>query len=131
MGMPVKRQYVVAVFAAMMSVVFVLKFWRPVDHDRFDLLRVQLRFSAAAIAQYRLDNHAYPPSLEALCGAGPAGLGPYLRTRALIDPWGRALFYRVDGDGRGFVVFSLGGDGRVGGRGGDADIGESARIDAP
>ena len=120
---------IVAVAASLSGLGFIAFRMLGTPHcDAYGLLRVQLETNAFAIEAYRSDNHVYPPSLEALCESGPAGLGPYLRARSLKDPWGNALFYRVDGDGRGFVVFSLGRDGRMGGRGVDTDISESVRL---
>jgi general secretion pathway protein G len=77
---------------------------------------------AAAAEQYRIDTGDWPASLDDLLDEGPPGLGPYLRDRVLRDPWGRRLLYSLDPDGRGFTVFSLGRDGRLGGSGADADI---------
>jgi hypothetical protein len=65
------------------------------------------------------------------CRERGGGIGPCMRSRQLDDVWGRALSCRVDADGCGFVVFTPGRDGRLGGRGPDADIQRSVRDQIP
>ena len=83
-----------------------------------------------AIETYRLDNLTFPDDLQALV-APPAGLarperyrqGGYVR-RLPEDPWGNPYQYRrPSAHGGQFDVFSLGADGREGGEGNDADLG--------
>jgi general secretion pathway protein G len=85
---------------------------------------------AAAAEQYRNDTGHWPALLDDLLDEGPAGLGPYLHGRDVHDVWGRRLFYGADPHGRGFTVFSLGRDGRLGGRGVDSDIGNAVPDDS-
>lgn len=85
-----------------------------------------------ALEGYRLDNFSFPTTeqgLQALV-TPPSGLaqvdryreGGYVR-RLPKDPWGNAYQYRAPG-AHGLVdVFSFGADGREGGEGKDADIG--------
>ena len=123
-----RRKVVLSVVVALLLV----GAWASIDmripHDNFHLARTQLSFVAHAIEQYRGDNGVFPPSLTALSDNGPSGLGPYLKAKTLRDPWGRDLYYGLDPDGRGFTVFTLGRDGRIGGRGADADLSESSRL---
>jgi general secretion pathway protein G len=86
-----------------------------------------------AIETYRLDNLTFPDSLDALVAA-PAGLanperyrqGGYVR-RLPKDPWGADYQYSRPGTHGGqFDVWSLGADGREGGEGNDADLGNWA-----
>ncbi|OPZ84121.1 MAG: Type II secretion system protein G precursor [bacterium ADurb.Bin429] len=82
-----------------------------------------------AIDLYKLDNQAYPPSLEAL-RAKPSGdelpnwNGPYVKKAVPADPWGRAYLYQAPGEHNqdSYDLFSLGKDGQEGGAGNDADI---------
>ena len=49
--------------------------------------------------------------------------GPYLKNRdSLTDPWGRPYQYRAPGDHGEYDLWSLGGDGRPGGEGENADV---------
>ena len=85
-----------------------------------------------ALEGYRLDNFTFPTTeqgLQALV-APPPGLtqvdryreGGYVR-RLPKDPWGNAYQYRAPGAHGAIDVFSFGADGREGGEGKDADIG--------
>lgn len=85
-----------------------------------------------ALEGYRLDNFSFPTTeqgLQALV-APPAGLtqvdryreGGYVR-RLPKDPWGNAYQYRAPGAHGAIDVYSFGADGREGGEGKDADIG--------
>ena len=85
--------------------------------------RVQVKKVAAMIEQYRIDAGEYPTDLEQLLEPGPQQSGPYIQARDLRDPWFRPLYYRVDNNGRSFVLFTLGSDGRMGGDDENADFG--------
>lgn len=85
-----------------------------------------------ALEGYRLDNFSFPTTeqgLQALV-APPAGLtqvdryreGGYVR-RLPKDPWGNPYQYRAPGAHGAIDVYSFGADGREGGEGKDADIG--------
>ena len=95
--------------------------------------RADISVLEQAVETYRLDNLAFPTDqqgLEALVAA-PADLarperyreGGYIR-RLPEDPWGNAYQYRrPSAHGGQFDVFSFGADGKEGGEGNDADIG--------
>ncbi|MDR7229900.1 general secretion pathway protein G [Caulobacter sp. BE264] len=85
-----------------------------------------------ALESYRLDNFTFPTTeqgLQALV-TPPAGLtqvdryreGGYIR-RLPKDPWGNDYQYRAPGAHGAIDVYSFGADGREGGEGKDADIG--------
>lgn len=85
-----------------------------------------------ALQSYRLDMLAYPTTdqgLEALSNV-PAGVaradryrtGGYVR-RIELDPWGNPYQYVYPGEHGEIDLFSYGADGRPGGEGLDADIG--------
>ena len=95
------------------------------------LTRVQVDMVAASVDQYRSDVGRLPASLQILLDDDPPGLGPYVRAGALRDPWSRNLYFGRDPDGHGFVVFSLGRDGRPGGEGADADVAASGPYQIP
>lgn len=91
---------------------------------------VQIQELASALDLYRLDVGSYPSGeqgLEALVRQ-PSGVsrwnGPYLRKRELPeDPWGNAYRYRFPGEHGEFDLWSYGADGRPGGEGESADVG--------
>ena len=83
-----------------------------------------------ALTLYRLDNFSYPTSEQGLAAlttrpADPnlrAWKGPYL-SRSAKDPWGNDYLYLSPGNRGEIDVYTLGRDGRPGGEGEDADIG--------
>ncbi len=86
-----------------------------------------------AIETYRLDNLTFPDNAQGLQAlvAAPQGLsqperyreGGYVR-RLPKDPWGQDYQYRRPSTHGGqFDVFSWGADGKEGGEGEDADLG--------
>ncbi len=80
-----------------------------------------------AIGLFQQDYHRMPNNLEELTRR-PSDIPvsewnpPQLKAKDLIDPWGRPFVYRSPGQHWHFDLYSLGGDGREGGTGEDADI---------
>lgn len=92
--------------------------------------RQDLRSIESALKLYRLDNFSYPTTeqgLEALV-AKPADpsirnwKGPYVE-RVPKDPWGNPYLYLSPGNNGEIDIYTMGRDGRPGGEGEDADIG--------
>lgn len=85
-----------------------------------------------ALDLYRLDLFRYPSTVEGLDAlvSAPTGLdnassyreGGYIK-RLPEDPWGRPYQYASPGRYSRVDIYSLGADGREGGEGDDADIG--------
>jgi general secretion pathway protein G len=100
--------------------------------------RTEVSALSSALNLYKLDNFAYPSSdqgLQALV-ARPGGQpearnwrnGGYLESTAVPkDPWGNEYLYLSPGQHGEFDVYSYGRDGRPGGEGPDADIGNWTR----
>ena len=104
-----------------------------VDDAQITRVHSDLRNIEAALKFYRLDNFAYPTSqqgLDALVNQ-PADPnvrnwkpGGYLeRGRVPRDPWGNDYQYLNPGNHGEIDIYTLGRDGRPGGEGLDADIG--------
>jgi general secretion pathway protein G len=94
--------------------------------------RADVALLGQAVEMYRIDNMTYPRTedgLQALV-APPATLarpdryrsGGYLQ-RLPADPWGTAYQYAFPGSKSRFDIYSFGADGKPGGEGDDADIG--------
>jgi general secretion pathway protein G len=123
----------VAILAILASIV-VPRVLGRVDDANIAKARTEISVLGSALNLYRLDNFAYPSSdqgLQALV-AQPGGspearnwrAGGYLEGgRVPRDPWGRDYQYLSPGQRGEFDVYSLGRDGRPGGEGVDADIG--------
>ncbi len=90
---------------------------------------IQIDGFQTALDLFRLDVGRYPlqsEGLEALVSAPPGATGwagPYLDKGVTTDPWGAAYVYSADGNGTAFKLVSMGADGRQGGDGENADIG--------
>ncbi len=70
-----------------------------------------------ALDRYRQDRGGYPTSAQGL----DALRGPYLPAGVPSDPWGRPYRYTAPAPG-GYILSTLGSDGRPGGTGTAADV---------
>lgn len=132
-GFTLVEMMVVIVIIGLLATVVVINVLPSQDKAMAGKARADIATLEQAIETYRLDNLTFPEDgqgLEALVAA-PAGLaqperyrqGGYVR-RLPKDPWGNAYGYRRQSvHGSQFDVFSLGADGKEGGEGNDADIG--------
>jgi general secretion pathway protein G len=132
-GFTLMELMVVIVIIGLLATVVAINVLPSQDRAMVGKARADVATLETALEQYRLDNLAFPTTeqgLQALVSA-PAGLarperyrqGGYVR-RLPEDPWGNAYQYRrPSAHGQAFDVFSLGADGREGGEGEDADLG--------
>ena len=122
---------VVAILAILASVVVLQVMDRP-GEARQAAARADIRTVVSALNLYRLDNYNYPSTEQGLqaLSAQPAGqpearnwrAGGYL-DRLPTDPWQREYLYLNPGQHGAIDVYTLGADGRPGGEGENADIG--------
>jgi general secretion pathway protein G len=95
--------------------------------------RTQIDLLGVALDSYRLDNGSYPTTEQGLAALQkrpgrdpmpPNWRGPYLRKDVPLDPWGRPYIYQVVSSptASGYVLQTLGRDGKPGGDGEDNDI---------
>ena len=93
-------------------------------HDKTDRAKAQVGFLAKQIESFHTDKGKFPVSLEELTDVSKSndGLGAFSRPRSLTDPWGRKFFYRATDNGNGFILFTLGKDGSLGGSGESKDL---------
>lgn len=123
---------VVVVILGILAAVVVPKIMSRPDEARVTRAKQDIRAIEAALALYRLDNLSYPSTeqgLEALVERPerlPEGAnwkpGGYL-DRLPKDPWGGNYQYLQPGSEGDLDLYSLGADGRLGGEGTNADIG--------
>lgn len=105
------------------------KYFAQIGKSEIKAARAQIDALEKALDQYRLDVGRYPSSengLAALMRRPPSESrwqGPYLRKDLPTDPWGNAYRYAQPGEHGEFDLFSLGKDGKPGGEGEAADIG--------
>ena len=131
-GLTLVELLVVVAILGLLSTVVVLNVLPARDRAAVQKARTDIASIETALQQYRLDNLDYPSQragLTALTDA-PADLrqpdryrtGGYIQ-RLPEDPWGTPYQYAYPGELGEFDVYSLGRDGRPGGEGLDADIG--------
>lgn len=129
-GFTLVELMVVIVIIGLLATVVAINVLPTQDKAMIGKARADISTLEQAIETYRLDNLAFPDSLEALAAA-PAGLanperyreGGYIR-RLPKDPWGADYQYRRPSrHGGQFDIWSFGADGREGGEGNDADLG--------
>jgi general secretion pathway protein G len=129
-GFTLVELMVVIVIIGLLATVVAINVLPSQDRAMVGKARADISVLEQAIETYRLDNLTFPNDLQSLVAA-PAGLtrperyreGGYVR-RLPEDPWGNPYQYRrPSAHGGQFDVFSLGADGREGGEGNDADLG--------
>ena len=102
-----------------------------VDDAQIEKARADIRNIDSAMKFYRLDNFAYPTSEQGIEALVNKPNDPSVRNwkeggyldRLPKDPWGNPYLYLNPGNNGEIDIYTLGRDGRPGGEGVDADIG--------
>ena len=122
---------VVVVILGILAAIVVPRVMERPGEARVTRARQDIQGIVTALSMYKLDNFAYPSTeqgLEALVTKpsgqpdAPNWKGPYLE-RAAKDPWGHPYQYAQPGQHGSIDVYSLGADGKPGGDGEAADVG--------
>ena len=119
-GFTLVELMVVIVILGLLATIVVINVMPAQDTARVKKAEADVALLEQAAELYRLGKLDYPSSdqgLQALVAEG------YVK-RLPDDPWGNPYHYAAPGrEGRAFDIYSLGADGREGGEGDDADIG--------
>lgn len=102
-----------------------------VDDAQITKARAEISNIGSALKFYRLDNFAYPTTEQGLEALVAKPNDPNVRNwkpggyldRLPNDPWGNRYLYLNPGANSAIDIYTLGRDGRPGGEGMDADIG--------
>jgi general secretion pathway protein G len=124
---------VVVVILGILAAVVVPRVMDRPDQARITKVQSDVRALQSALNLYRLDNFNYPTTEQGLISlvVRPSGSdaprnyrsGGYI-DRLQRDPWDNDYQYLRPGrDGRDYDLYSLGADGRPGGEGPNADLG--------
>ena len=135
-GFTLLELMVVIVIIGILSLTIIPRIIDRPDQARIARARQDIAVLENALKLYRLDNLAYPAisqGLHALVERPTVPPPPpnwaengYI-DRLPKDPWGRDYRFLVPGVHGEIDVFSYGGDGKAGGTGNDADIGNWSR----
>jgi general secretion pathway protein G len=118
-GFTLLELLVVIVIIGLLAGYVAPRYFSQVGKSETQVARAQIDALEKALDHYRLDNRRYPTSEEGL-----AAVQPYLKKTLPNDPWGRPYVYRTPGQRAEFDLFSYGRDGKAGGSGEDADVGQ-------
>ncbi|MEL6365045.1 MAG: type II secretion system major pseudopilin GspG [Pseudomonadota bacterium] len=123
---------VVLVILGLLATVVVINVLPAQDRALVTKAETDIATYEQALQSYRLDMLSYPTTEQGLSALSelPAGVaradryrpGGYVR-RIELDPWGNPYQYVYPGQRGDVDIFSYGADGRPGGEGLDADIG--------
>jgi len=133
-GVTLVEMLVVLSIMALVAAVVVVNVLPERDRAAVRKTQIDIGVIETALDQFRLDMLRYPTSEQGLAALstvpsdarqpGNYRPGGYLKSPALLDPWGGPYQYVFPGSrGGAFDLFSFGADGQPGGDGLDADIG--------
>lgn len=128
-GFTLLELLVVMVIIGLLAAYVGPKYFSQIGKSEVKTAKAQIVGFEKALQQYRLDVGQFPSTEQGLQAlrARPANAakweGPYLDKALPPDPWGRPYFYASPGEHGEFDLSSAGRDGRPGGDGLDADIG--------
>ena len=132
-GFTLTEVMVTILIIGLLSTVVLINVLPSRDQAMVEKARADIRTLEMALDMYRADMLAYPSTEEGIDAlvAVPAGHpradryrpDGYVR-RLPDDPWGNPYQYVSPGEKGAFDIYSFGADGRLGGEGLDADIGD-------
>lgn len=128
-GFTLLELLVVIVIIGLLAGYVAPRYFAQIGKSEVQVAKAQIDALEKALDQFRLDTRHYPTAeqgLDALVtkpGNEANWSGPYLKRALPNDPWGRPYVYRVPGQRSDYDLLSYGRDGKPGGSGEDADIG--------
>jgi len=124
---------IVMVIIAMMAALVGPRVMGALGSSKIKATRIQIETLSASVEAFHLDTGRFPTQQEGLQALveNPENApikgwrGPYLRKNKVpVDEWGNPFVYVIPSTHKmAFDIYSLGGDGRPGGNGDDADLG--------
>ena len=119
-GFTLVELMVVIVIIGLLATVVIINVLPATDKAAATKAKADVATLEQGVEMYRLNKLRYPSAAEGLQAVTAEG---YVK-RLPKDPWGNEYRYAAPGrDGRAFDIYSYGADGREGGEGQDADIG--------
>ena len=116
---------VVMVILGILGTLVAPRIFGQLDKAKVQGAQNQIVAISQALDLFRLNTDDYPEALLDLVEQ-PSDVegwaGPYIRRKALKDPWNNEWVYMVPGQHGDFDLYSLGADGQEGGEEDDADL---------
>ncbi len=129
-GFTLLELLVVMVIIGLLAGFVAPRYFAQVGKSQVKAARAQIDALDKALEQYRIDVGHLPTTEQGLAAlnVNPPGeqnwTGPYLKKEVPLDPWGNAYNYAAPGThNNDFDLSSFGKDGRPGGTGENADLG--------
>jgi len=110
---------IIGILAAMVAPTFI----EQADEAKVESTRVQMKTIGSALKLYRLQNSKYPTSGEGLNALVQGTNGKTYLESMPKDAWGNPFIYLAPGVHGDYDILSHGADGKAGGSGFDADVG--------
>ncbi|HXH64766.1 MAG TPA: type II secretion system major pseudopilin GspG [Mariprofundaceae bacterium] len=115
---------VVVTIIGILAALIAPRFMEQAAEAKVKATRAQMESISQALKLYRLQQNRYPTSAEGLNAlVHPSRDGKRYLDRVPKDAWGNDFVYLCPGVHGDFDLLSYGADGKVGGSGDDADIG--------
>lgn len=124
---------IVMVIIAMLAALVGPRVMGALSSSKLKASRIQIETLSASVEAFHLDIGRYPTQIEGLqvLVENPENTpiknwrGPYLKKNKVPnDGWGNAFFYEIPSKHKmAFDIYSLGADGKPGGTGDDAELG--------
>jgi general secretion pathway protein G len=128
-GFTLMEMLVVLVVIGLIAAVAIPQVMKLLGNAKAKAAKIQIQTLENGLNYFQLDMGRYPTDQEGLQALvkAPVGAdswsGPYIRNdKQLTDPWGHAMVYKAEADGKPYKLESLGADGKEGGTGDDQDI---------
>ena len=118
-GFTLVELMVVIVIIGLLATVVIINVMPATDKAALTKAKADIATLEQGVEMFRLNNLQYPTPQQGLKAVVDQG---YVK-RLPNDPWGNGYRYTAPGsNGRAFEIISLGGDGKEGGEGQNADI---------
>lgn len=128
-GFTLLELLVVMVIIGLLAAYVGPRYFSQIGKSEIKVAKAQMVAFEQALDQYRLEVGHYPTTeqglsvLEIKPENETRWNGPYLKKKLPLDPWGNAYQYKFPGEHSDYDIISYGNDGKPGGDGEAADIG--------
>jgi general secretion pathway protein G len=127
-GFTIVEILVVVIIIGVLAALIAPKFIGRIGAAKHSVAQQKVQEIEKAIEMFHYDYGRFPEAIEELVTrpddvAEDKWQPPTVKSKDLLDPWGRAFVYSVPGDhDQSFDLYSLGADGQEGGEGENADV---------